>query len=229
MKNCEKCGVYVRGGFERCPLCKNTLTKTAAKEDGMDKTEQYETFPFIPLVRQQHNLLYRIFELLTAAAVIGSAAVNFMLPGSGFWSLFVAGGAACLWIGTAVAIRKRNNILKNVTYQATMASVFAVLWDVFTGWRGWSVDFVIPIAFVCAMSATAILARVLKLRTGTYIIYFFLLMIYGIIPAIFLASGLCRIVYPSLICVACSLFSFAALLIFEGGNMIEELKRRLHL
>ena len=226
MKICEKCGVSVSGGFERCPLCKNTLAKIITTENG---EKEYETFPFVPLVKQKHNLLYRLFKLFTAAAVIGSAAVNLMLPESGFWSLFVAGGAACLWIGTSVAIRKRKNILKNVTYQATFASVFSVLWDIFTGWRGWSVDFVIPIAFVCAMSATAILARVLKMKTGTYIIYLFLLMIYGIIPAIFLASGLCRIVYPSFICVACSLFSFAALLIFEGGNMIEELKRRLHL
>jgi MFS superfamily sulfate permease-like transporter len=103
------------------------------------------------------------------------------------------------------------------------------LWDVFTGWHGWSVDYVIPIAFASVMTATAILARILKMPTETYMVYSVLLILYGIIPAIFVLSGLSTIIYPSLICVAGSLLSLAALLIFESRNMIEELKRRLHL
>ncbi|MDR1891397.1 MAG: DUF6320 domain-containing protein, partial [Oscillospiraceae bacterium] len=147
----------------------------------------------------------------------------------GFWSLFVVAGVACLWLSLIFAIRKRHNILKNLTYQVTIVSILSVLWDIFTGWHGWSVDFVIPIAFVSAMSATAILARILKMRAGTFIIYSFLLIIYGIVPAVFVLSGLCAVVYPSLTCAAYSLLSLSALLIFEGKNMAEELKRRLHL
>ena len=134
-----------------------------------------------------------------------------------------------MWLSLSIAIRKRYNMLKNLSYQVTVASILSLLWDIFTGWHGWSVDFFIPAAFVSAMAATAVLARIFKIQPGTYIIYSFLLMIYGIIPAVFVVSGLSAVIYPSLICVACSLFSFAALLIFEGRNMIEELKRRLHL
>jgi hypothetical protein len=228
MKTCEKCDVSVSGGFEKCPLCQNMLTGESGHESNQNRNED-ETFPFVPLVIHKHSLLFRLLQLGSAALVIFASFINWMLPQGGFWSLFVIAGVACLWVSLAFAIRKRHNILKNLAYQTTIISILSVLWDIFTGWRGWSVDFVIPIAFVCAMAATPILAHILKMQTGTYIIYSFLLMLYGIIPAVFVLSGLSRIDYPSLICVACSLFSFAALLIFEGRNMREELKRRLHL
>ena len=221
MKFCEKCSVSVTGGFEKCPLCQNTLA-------GENKNE-YETFPFVPLVRHKHGLFFRFMLLGSFTAVIISVAVNRMLPQSGLWSLFVLAGVACVWFSVAVAVRKRRSILKNLAYQVTIISILAVLWDVLTGWRGWSVDFVIPIAFVSAMSTTAILARLLKMQTETYIIYSCLLILYGIIPVIFVLTGLSNIIIPSMICVALSLISFVSLLIFEGRNMSDELKRRLHL
>ncbi|MCL2099006.1 MAG: DUF6320 domain-containing protein [Oscillospiraceae bacterium] len=221
MKFCEKCTVEVRGDFEKCPLCQNTLT--GENQNG------YEIFPFVPLVIHKHSLLFRLLQLCSAVAVIGSFTVNWLLPQSGFWSLFVVAGVACVWLSLIFAVRKRHNLLKNLTYQATIVSVLSVLWDIFTGWHGWSVDFVIPITFVSVMVATAIIAQILKMQTETYIIYSFLLIIYGIIPVIFVLSGLNSVIYPSIICAACSLILFSALLIFEGKNMTEELKRRLHL
>lgn len=230
MKICEKCGVSVTGGFEKCPLCQNTLADAGNTDDNPDNniTEE-ETFPFVPLAIHKHSMLFRVVQLCSAILVIVSFTVNWMLPQSGLWSLFVVAGVVCVWLSLIVAIRKRRNILKNLAYQVTIVSIFSVIWDIFTGWRGWSVDFFIPIAFVSVMSATAIIARILKMQTETYIIYSFLLIIYGIIPAFFVLSGLSVIIYPSLICAACSFISFAALLIFEGRNMTEELKRRLHL
>ena len=220
MKICEKCLVSVKGNFEKCPLCQYVLVGEGQCED---------VFPFIPLIKHKHGFLYKMVQLCSAMAVIMAVIVNIMLPQSGFWSLFVIAGVACMWISLIIAVRKRHNILKNLAYQVNIVSALSVLWDVFTGWYGWSVDFVIPIAFASVMAATTILARVLKMQVSDYMIYMCLLIIYGIIPAIFIGVGLVTIIYPSLICVASSLLSLAALLIFEGGNMMAELKRRLHL
>jgi hypothetical protein len=223
MKICEKCVVSVTGDFKKCPLCQHALI------GNQEENQSSGIFPVVPLLIHKHSLLFRLLQLCSVTAVIVSVSVNLMLPRSGFWSLFVIAGVACVWLSVVVAIRKRHNILKNLTYQATIVSVLSVLWDVFTGWYGWSVDFVIPITFVSVMFATAIIAHILKMPTGTYIIYSFLLILYGIIPTIFVLSGLSGIIYPSLICTACSFILLAVLLIFEGKNMTDELKRRLHL
>lgn len=221
LKTCKKCAVAVSGNNEKCPLCQNMLSG-----DGQNDNE---VFPFVPIVRYEHGLLFRLLQLCSAAIVIVAFTVNWMIPENGFWSLFVIAGVGCLWLSLTIAIRKRNNVLKNLTYQVTIVSILSVLWDIFTGWHGWSIDFVIPITFAAAMSVTTILSRILKLQTETYMIYLVLLILYGIIPAVFILTGFSQNIYPSVVCVAGSLFSFAALLIFEGRNMIEELKRRMHL
>jgi len=221
MKICEKCSVTVSGNFEKCPLCQNILI--GEWQDGS------ECFPFVPIVKYEHSFLYRLLQLCSALVVIVSLTVNWMLPQSGFWSLFVIAGITCIWISVSVAVRKRHNILKNLTYQVTIISIFSALWDIFTGWYGWSIDFVIPIAFVSAMSVISTLAYVLKMKAETYIIYLFLLILYGIIPTVFVLCGWSKIIYPSLVCIACSLLSLTALFIFQGRNMAEELKRRMHL
>lgn len=221
MKTCEKCNITVSGDFHKCPLCQNTL---AGERHG-----DCSVYPFVPIIRYKHSLLFRLLQLCSAAVVIISLTVNWMLPESGYWSLLITAGVACIWLSLVIAIRKRHNILKNLTYQVTVVSILSLLWDVMTGWHGWSIDFVIPIAFITAMSVTPILARIFKMETGTYMVYLFLLILYGIIPSAFVLTGWSDIVYPSIICVAGSLLSFAGLLIFEGVNMIEELKRRLHL
>jgi hypothetical protein len=223
MKSCKKCAVSVNGSFARCPLCQHTLTTDSVSEPTA------ATFPFLPLIKQKHIFLHRMLQLCSVAAVIVSVAVNRAFPSGQVWSLFVIAGVACMWLGLIVAIRKRHNILKNLAYQMHVVCILAVWWDLFTGWRGWSVDYVIPITFMSVMAATTILARVLKMPASDYIIYLVLLIFYGIIPVIFIITGLCTVIYPSLSCVAGSLVSLAALLIFEGRNMAAELRRRFHL
>lgn len=191
--------------------------------------EKPTVFPRIPLLKHKHSFLFKMLQLGSVAAVLTSAVINWALPSTGYWSLFVIAGVVCMWLCLIFAVRKRSNILKNITYQMNIACALSILWDYFTGWYGWSVDFVVPIAFASVMAAITVLNYVFKMQTGDYIIYSFVLVFYGIIPAVFIGLGLVVIIIPSLICVAASLLSLAALLIFEGRNMAAELRRRLHL
>ncbi|MCL1832710.1 MAG: DUF6320 domain-containing protein [Oscillospiraceae bacterium] len=222
MKSCKKCNVSVNGSFARCPLCQHALTPDT------DSKTQDMTYPFVPLIKHKHIFLYRMLQLCSFAAVVIAIAVNYVLGGHR-WSLFAVAGVACMWLGLIVGVRKRHNILKNLAYQMNIVCLLAVWWDLFTGWRGWSIDYVIPITFMSVIAATTILVRVLKVQTDDFIIYLVLLIFYGIIPSVFIVTGLCTITIPSMSCVAVSLISLAALLIFEGRNMAAELRRRFHL
>ena len=50
-------------------------------------------------------------------------------------------------------------------------SLLAVLWDVFTGWHRWSLNYVVPSLCVFAMAGMAVIARVLHLRVEDFFIY----------------------------------------------------------
>lgn len=221
MKYCDKCKASVVGGRKYCPLCQSALRP-------LDDHNE-ETFPFIPTIYRQHNVFIRLIILASIAAGVISVVINILIPQSGFWSVFVVLGIICMWISLAVAVRKRSNVPKSILYQVVLVCLLAVFWDFLTKWHGWSIDYVIPIVCVCAMSAMAISAKILGQRIEDYIIYLLIDVLFSIVPVIFIITGCLHVLYPSLICVAASIISFATLLLFDGEHIRQELRRRLHM
>lgn len=221
MRYCRRCGLTVAGQRKYCPLCQAELEKQDTEED--------EIFPEIPTIFRKYNVFFRSLILASVIISVTGIIINILIPADFWWSFFVAGGIGCLWISMAIAISKRNNIPKNILYQVFIISVCAVAWDFCTNWRAWSVNYVIPITCTLAMLSMAIIAKVTNLHVRDYIIYLMIAMLFGIIPVAFILTGIVKVLYPSLICVAASIISLTALILFEGDNMRAELKRRLHL
>ena len=114
-------------------------------------------------------------------------------------------------------------------YQVILLSVFARLWDSITGCPGWSYQYVIPFLFVFAMIIFPILAKITHMAVMDYMIYVVIDIVLGVIPLILLLFGSTDVIYPSIISVAVSAISLAFFAIFEGGNLVAELKRRFHI
>ncbi|WMJ87553.1 DUF6320 domain-containing protein [Anaerocolumna sp. MB42-C2] len=220
MQYCEHCKVHIRGNRKYCPLCQNTLSGLGSEEE--------ELFPDIP-VTYQYNLMIRVMMFISISIVVVSLAVNAMFPVNVNWPMFIIFGILCIWISLAMVIRKRHNIPKSVIWQVGVISVLAVLWDWKTGWRGWSLDYVIPIVCVVAMIVMYITAKIMRLGVRDFIIYIVLDSIFGIIPILFLLLNLLHVKYPSVISISISVLSLAAVILFEGDNIREELNKRMHL
>lgn len=221
MKRCEKCNVNIIGKRQSCPLCQGVLL-------GEDK-EQHEIFPHIYTIYKQHNMFFKIFILISIIIATVTVALNIMFPQKGAWSFFIIGGLASVWISLITAINKRNNINKNIVYQVMVISLALVVWDYMTSWKGWSIDYVIPIICVFAMISMAIISKVMRLNIEDYILYLIIDGLFGIIPIIFILIGILNVTYPSLICVVGSIISLATIILFEGESMRAEMKKRLHL
>ncbi len=221
MQLCEHCKVSVKGNHRICPLCGGII-----KGDG-DSEE--EVFPIIPTIYQEFNIFIRIMILISVVAVVVSFAVNAIFTRDSRWSLLVAAAIACMWISLFFIIRKKNNIPKTIVWQVGLLSILSVLWDRSMGWLGWSIDYVIPAVCVVAMIVMAIGAKLLKIGVRDLIVYLFVDAIFGFVPLIFILFGWVRALYPSVICVAASAISLAALVIFEGDNMRTELNKRMHI
>ena len=218
MRYCEKCGVIVRGAETVCPLCQHRLSGEAEKR----------AYPLVPTVYRQHEMFFKVLILSTIAGGVICAAINLLLPQSGYWSVFVALGILCFWISLAYAVRKKDNIPKNITVQVFIVSVLSFGWDWLTGWRGWSLNFVIPIACSVALLSLAIVAKVMKMPPGDYIAYFTVDIVFGIVPLVFYLTGFVSIATPSVVCISLSVLSLSALIVFEGKNMLQEMAKRFH-
>ena len=219
MLKCNNCKIDLPGTPKYCPLCQGELSGTG------DAAEN--AYPFIA-VEKPHRTLYSwvAFGAITVSVIC--VAVNLSVPQGGFWSLFVLGGIASLWISFAVIIKKMKNIPKTILWQVALTSLLAFIWDHFTGGLGWSTDYVLPILGTCAMIAMAVVSRVKKLDIKDYIIYLVIDSFWGILSFILILVNYLTVVYPSAICFAASVISLGALISFEGKALWSEIQRRMH-
>lgn len=220
MLYCEKCGVHLSGPMNRCPLCQGRLSGEA---------EGDAPFPLLPAEGQPYWLAVRLAALATIAVLAVCAAINFSIPESGWWSVFVAAGLASMWLLVWVAVRKRSNPIKSFIWQLGAVSALVLLWDWCTGFAGWSINFVLPVLIPCMQLAMAAMARAFRLRPSDYLLPLTICTLAGLALLIPLLRGTLRVIYPAVICVGVSVISLAALLLFCGAALKDEIARRTHL
>lgn len=225
MQYCEKCKVKIVGSKEQCPLCQRSIRQI---DENLEDTYQTDIFPYVPTIYRAHHMVFKIMNFISVVLIVISVAVNLLVSKEQWWSLFVIAGVACFWLSFYVAFRKRKNIPKNILYQVVTISCIVVLWDYITGWKGWSVDFVIPGLCFTDLLVLYILSKILHSDVEDYMIYMLIGGVFGVIPIVFYLFGWLNVVVPSIVCVASSILFFAGVVIFQGDKIREELKRRLH-
>ncbi len=221
MLYCPRCKVSVAGARLHCPLCGCELTGTPDPAG--------EVFPPSGIDKNLLALLFRIWSFACVAAGVVCTVINLCFPGRGWWCLFAIAGICCAWLVTLIAIRKKSNLMKNILWQLAIVSALALLWDYFTGKRGWAMDFVLPCLYFCAMIALFVLARARRTPTREYMVYFLLVGLLALLPALFIAAGWTHVMLPSAICAGTGVLFSAFHLIFYGRAVKREISKNLHL
>ena len=192
----------------RCPSCGVTVAgnKTSCPLCGGPLTgtpdPDSEIFPRIPKPRFTNQFILRLLGLIALAG---------------------------LWAAAAIGISLRRDLMKNIAWQMLLIPTLSILWDWGTGWRGWSIDYVLPCVSGAALITMCLLARLLRLPLPSFASRLLLACLLGLVPAVLLACGALRVVIPSLICSALSIVALCALALFFGPMLRAELHRRLHL
>lgn len=221
MQYCNYCKIHIRGNNEKCLLCGNIL-----QDD--NKKDNQEVYPDIPPA-YEHHLAIRIMVFISIITVVVNFAIYLIFPTNIKWPVFVVFGLLSMWLSLIMVIKKRHNIPKNITWQVTIVSALSIFWDWRIGWRGWSLDYVIPIACISAMLVMYVTAKIMKLSIRDYILYSLLDGLFGIIPILFILLKWIDVVYPSIICVGISIIFLSAIFIFQGENIKMELHKKMHI
>lgn len=222
MQYCNHCKVHIKDIRKKCSLCGNILP------DSEGNHKQEEIFPKIPPFYESH-LALKIMMFISIVVVVISFAINMVFPSSINWPLLLVLALASVWLGLIVIIQKRYHIPKKIILQVAIISLLSLFWDWNTGWRGWSLDYVIPIACVSAMIIMYVTAKILKLSTRDYITYSLIDGIFGIIPILFILFDWLNVIYPSIISISISIISLAGIFIFQGNEIRNELNKRMHI
>lgn len=168
----------------------------------------------------------RIFSFICTVAVVVCWMLNYLLTPGEWWAGYVTAGVFCTWLLIMVGFRKRKNPLKNGMWQLTIVAAGSVLWDVFTGWLGWSVDFVLPLASLVTLLSMVIVSAACRMEASEYLFYLVQAGAFGLIPFILLLTGVVSVPYPSVICAGLSLLFLVGLVIFKGREFIREIHKK---
>lgn len=171
---------------------------------------------------------FQWFSFTCIAAAVVAVVINMVFTPSRDWFPVVLGITLSMWVALSIGFLKRHNLLKNGVWQIAIFSTGCVLWDYFTGWRGWSLDYAFPAICLTGMVSFGIITRVQKLKAQDYMIYYMLVSIIGMIPALLFVLGIVEVRYLSIICGGVSFLLLAALIIFRGRELAAELHKKLH-
>lgn len=172
--------------------------------------------------------VFQWWSFLTIACCIMIAMFDFVQGVNFPWLKYVLGGLVSMYVALAIGYFKRYNWLKNAIWQLGAVSVVCLLWDLAIGWRGWSVDFVLPGATLVILIAMVVITLVQKLKPQEYMIYYVLNAGYGLLPLILVWLGVVRYRLPSVICSTVCLIFLAAQCIFKRKDFFREMQKKFH-
>lgn len=222
---CPSCEVIVRGDKLRCPLCGNAFPHA----DKLLHTEEpLDVFPYVESSFKSH-LAVRILAFISIVTVLLSFAVTRFYVSEINWPLLILLGIGSMWVIVSNVLRKRRSISKTITWQVTLLSLLALLWDWVIGWQAWSIEYAIPIICAAATAAMFVIAQVRHLDARDYVVYLALTALFGLVPFLFIVLGWVSLILPSLICVVLNATMLSAILVFQWESIMSELNKRLHI
>ena len=199
------------------------------KELGASVKVAEPDFPEDARPNYEGKKVLQIFTFCCIAAIVISMMTDIIISPGVHWSVFVAAGCATMWLTMAVGYVKRFNLLKNAAWQLLIMSGICVLWDLGTGWRGWSVNIGIPDICLLIQVVMLIISRIRSLSPREYMIYYVMAAVYSmILPLILLVTGVIHYRTPSVICIGCSFLLLIGLILFNRKEFKEEMHKKFH-
>ena len=199
------------------------------KELGASVKVAEPDFPEDARPNYEGKKVLQIFTFCCIAAIVISMMTDIIISPGVHGSVFVAAGCVTMWLTMAVGYVKRFNLLKNAAWQLLIMSGICVLWDLGTGWRGWSVNIGIPDICLLIQVVMLIISGIRSLSPREYMIYYVMAAVYSmILPLILLVTGVIHYKTPSVICIGCSFLLLIGLILFKRKEFKEEMHKKFH-
>lgn len=221
MKTCIKCHVRVTDSTDVCPLCKSVLSEPRGPASK-------NAFPTPEIDSKQYHFLKRLLIFLSVIAGSASLFINFITYDGFLWSLITVAGILYLWAVISHSVANHINVASKILVQSFLGSIFIVLIDYLLGYRGWSVDFVIPSIFSTADVAVVIVILINRMNWRNYMLYQFVIALLGFVPLLLYLIHISDNPIFVIISTSLSALSLLGTFIFGDKAVKSELRRRLH-
>lgn len=220
MSKCKNCHVEILDDTDICPLC-----RCVVEPDGLKTAEKY---PNVKVREKKFALAVRIYLFLALAVEVFLVYFNASHHAGIWWS------AICGGIFFYIYLVMKIGIQKNVGYRARIVflTLFAVglfyLIDRVMGYRGWSLNYVLPTGVIMLNVAIVLLMVVNWRNWPSYLLFQLFCILCSLLPIYLWKAGKITKPFLSELALAISILLFLGTVIIGGSKARAELQRRFH-
>lgn len=221
MSKCMNCNISFRDPEDICPFCKCILEK----EDG----ENWE--PTYPHAEKNIKKMQKALNIYTFAAIVTEVillGINYTLRNSFWWSFMIGAFLIYGFITLKFSVQKHICYQFKMLLQSLLAISVLVLIDCLLGFRGWSLNYVVPAAFMLIDVAIIVLMIINRRNWQSYIPMQLLIIVLSVIPFVLRHFGFSHDTIVSSISFIFAVFVFIGTLLVGGKRARDELYRRFH-
>lgn len=224
MRRCKKCNVEILDEAVICPLCKSVLEQ----EKQLPKEDIAVGYPNVKSNVKKLNFVVRLYSFLAIVTEVTLIIINYLNYHGTWWSAITGVSILYFYITLKYSIQQNNGYRSVIWVQVIGAVLLVIAVDNIVGYRGWSVNYVMPGAVLLLDMTIVILMLVNMTNWQSYL----LMQICTV-----LVSGACLIMWKmdvitrpvlSVIAAAVSACLLLATVIFGDRKAKNELKRRFH-
>lgn len=173
--------------------------------------------------------IFKTFSFCCMAFIVLGIMGNVIFTPERYWVIYEAAGIFTMWVAFATGYLKRYNLMKNAMWQMLIMTAGCILWDRFTGWHRWSVNYMVPLVCVAVLAAMMVIAKIQSHSPREYMIYYVMATAFSIVlPFVLLLTGIATFRIPSVLCVGVSALFLLSLIVFKGREFREEMHKKLH-
>ena len=205
---------------ECCPLCKSIL----------EQTEELENmYPDVRIRMRRLKLFSRIYLFCAILAEAALFCVNLLTESQIWWSAITGLAFLYFYMVLRYAILGKSGYKSKVTVLVILSILIAVVIDFVLGYRGWSVDYVLPVG-ILVVDAVVLICMIGNRRNWqSYMMWQVLMILCSLIPMGLYIKELEQNPYMAFLSLAVSVTIFLGTIIIGDRRARMELVRRFHI
>ena len=219
MNKCNKCNVYINTKTNKCPLCGCNIKNSNGEN----------VFPHINYLNRKYHLMKKILLFLSLCGIFISLYINYSIAHTLSWSYFVVLGIITFWITLLISLNSRKNLIKMLFLEMIILITLSLIWDYSTGFKLWSINYLLPFLCVLYLIGIFILKLFMKRYKSEFVFYASISSIIGLIPGVLILFDKLYVIFPSYICSIFSIVMLIYLLVFNKKIVKDELEKRFHI
>lgn len=224
MNKCVNCGVYIKDPVSVCPLCKCIVEQEGEQSEML--------YPFLDaekvIKKMQLALNFYLFGAIATELIL--LAIKLLADAENFYWLMLLVGAFLVYgyITLKVSIQMHTGYRFKMFLQALLGWAVLFVIDLFSGWGGWSLNYIWPAVCILMNIAIMVLMLVNSRNWQSYIPLQIFIIAFCVLPFVLYHFGLVTNILLGIIAMLIAILMFAGTMIVGGRRARTELYRRFH-